>query len=311
MARILVTGGAGYLGSTLVPVLLDRGHAVCVLDDFRFGQTSLLACAVRERFQAVCGDVRDKRLVRRLVRGADVIIPLAALVGAPACERASFEAISINTDAITMLNGLRTRSQRILFPTTNSGYGTTAGTEECTEETPLRPISLYGRTKVEAEEALLRTENAVTFRLATVFGVSPRLRLDLLVNDFTWRAWRDRSLVLYEPGFVRNFVAVSDVAGLFAWVVERDPPLPDGAYNFGLSAANHTKRELCEIIRHVVPEFSWFESVTGADPDRRNYRVSNLKIESAGYAAATPVIDGVRELVRAFPMIARAAHGNA
>lgn len=311
MARILVTGGAGYLGAVLVPVLLDRGHEVTVLDDFRYSRTSLLACAGRERFTAVAGDVRDERLVRRLVRGADVIVPLAALVGAPACEGASFEAVSINTDAVVMLNRLRARAQRVLFPTTNSGYGKTAGTEACTETSPLRPISLYGRTKVEAEEALLKTENAVTFRLATVFGVSPRLRLDLLVNDFAWRAWRDRSLVLYEPGFVRNFVAVADVARLFAWAVDRDPPLPDGPYNFGLSSANHTKRELCEIIRHVVPEFEWFESAVGTDPDQRNYRVSNEKIEAASFQARTPVIDGVRALVRAFPMIARSAHGNA
>ena len=311
MARILVTGGAGYLGSTLVPVLLERGHAVTVLDDFRHSETSLLGCARHQRFHAVRGDVRDERTVRQLVRDADVIVPLAAVVGAPACERASFEAISTNTDAVVMIQKLRAPSQRVLFPTTNSGYGRTDGTAFCTEETPLRPISLYGRTKVEAEEALLAAPGAVTFRLATVFGVSPRLRLDLLVNDFAWRAWREKSLILFEASFVRNFLAVQDVAALFAWAVDRDPPLPDGAYNVGLSDANLTKHQLCEIIQRVVPEFHWVESAVGTDPDQRNYLVSNRKIEAAGFVAATPVIQGVRELIKAFAMISPRRYGNA
>jgi nucleoside-diphosphate-sugar epimerase len=309
--KVLITGGAGYLGSTLVPRLLEHGHRVVVLDDFRYGETSLLACVSDERFEAVRGDARDERVVRRLMRDADVIIPLAAIVGAPACERASFAAISTNTDAVVMLDKVRSRGQRILFPTTNSGYGRTAGVALCTEESPLKPISLYGRTKVEAEQALLDSGGAVTFRLATVFGVSPRLRLDLLVNDFTWRAYRDRTLVLYEAEFVRNFVAVRDVAALFTWAIEREPALPDGPYNFGLSDANYSKRELCQIIQRAVPAFAWIESAVGTDPDQRNYRVSNAKVEAAGFPATIPVDQGIAELLKAFTMISPLRYGNA
>jgi nucleoside-diphosphate-sugar epimerase len=311
MARVLVTGGAGYLGSTLVPRLLADGHAVTVLDDFRYTSTSLLACAGDARFRAERGDARDERTLRRLLREADVIIPLAAVVGAPACERTPFDALSINRDAVIALNKLRAGSQRVLFPTTNSGYGHTTGTEACTEASPLRPVSLYGRSKVEAEQELLGAESTVTFRLATVFGVSPRLRLDLLVNDFTWRAWRERSLVLFEGHFVRNFVSVRDVAALFAWATEAGDALPDGAYNFGLSDANLTKIELCEIIQAEIPDFSWIESDVGEDPDRRNYLVSNAKIEAVGFRAETAVADGVRELIRAFPMLTPSRYGNA
>lgn len=311
MARVLVTGAAGYLGSTLAPRLLADGHTVTVLDDFRYTTSSLLACAGHERFHAERGDVRDERTLRRLLREADVIIPLAAVVGAPACERAPFEALSTNRDAVVLLNKLRARTQRVLFPTTNSGYGHTAGTEPCTETSPLRPVSLYGRSKVEAEAELLDSENAVTFRLATVFGVSPRLRLDLLVNDFTWRAWREKSLIVFEGDFVRNFVSVHDVAALFSWAVEQDASLADGPYNFGLSDANLTKIQLCEIIESVIPDFTWVESDVGEDPDRRNYLVSNARIEAAGFRAETSVCAGVNELVRAFPMLSPSHYGNA
>jgi len=310
MAKIFMTGGAGYLGSTLVPHLLGCGHQVTVLDDFRYDETSLLNVACHEKFKVERGDARDERLVRRLVRDADVIIPLAAVVGAPACKRAPTEAISINTDAVTLLNHLRSRSQRILFPTTNSGYGNTDATEMCTEDSPLDPVSLYGRTKVEAESILLESENAVTFRLATVFGVSPRLRLDLLVNDFTYRAFKDRCLILFEADFIRNYVSVQDVADLLAWVIGREEPLPDGPYNFGLSEANYTKRQLCEIIQREVPDFTFLESAVGTDPDQRNYLISNHKIEAAGFAATTTVTQGVRDLLKAFAMITHSRYGN-
>jgi nucleoside-diphosphate-sugar epimerase len=229
MPHVLVTGGAGYLGSTLVPELLARGHDVTVLDDFRYDERSLLPCARNRKFRAVRGDVRDERTVGELLKTADAVIPLAAIVGAPACDRTPADAVTINLDAVRLICRLRTKAQRLLFPTTNSGYGTTTGSEFCTEETAQNPVSLYGRTKVDAEAAVLEQQNAVTFRLATVFGVSPRMRLDLLVNDFTYRAVTDRSLVLYEPHFVRNYVAVRDVAALFAAAIERAESLPDGA----------------------------------------------------------------------------------
>jgi len=308
--NVLVTGGAGYLGAVLVPKLLASGWRVTVLDDFRASETSLLPCVPEPRFVAVRGDARDARTLRPLVREADAIVPLAAVVGAPACERAPFDAISLNRDAVRTLLGVRSASQRVLFPTTNSGYGHTDGAVPCDESAPQNPVSLYGRTKVEAERAVLDAENTVSFRLATLFGVSPRPRLDLLVNDFTWRAHRDRSVVLFESHYLRNFVAVGDAADLFVWALERDLALEPGAYNFGLSDANLTKRELCELIAGEVPGFTWTEAPAGRDPDQRNYLVDNRKIEAAGFAASTPVRDGVRELLRAFPMLSPGRYGN-
>ena len=311
MSRVFVTGAAGYIGSTLVPRLLEAGHQVTVLDDFRYSTTTLLACTRHERFEVVRGDVRDEDTVRRLVARADVIAPLAAIVGAPACEQSKFDAISINRDAVLLLNRLRSKSQRLLFPTTNSGYGQTDGATPMTEELPLNPISVYGRTKMEAEATVLESENVATFRLATVFGVSPRLRLDLLVNDFAYQAYRTGTLVLYEGHFTRNYVAVQDVADLFAWAIDRKNDLPDGAYNFGLSDANLTKRQLCELIAQELPRFQWFEASVGQDPDQRNYLVSNDKIERAGFAARTSVRQGVRELLKAFNMIIPESYRNA
>ncbi len=311
MVKVLVTGGSGYIGSTLVPLLLARGHHVTVLDDFRYSETSLLGCAQHEKFRVVRGDVRHEATLLPLLREADIIVPLAAIVGRPACERSPFEAVSVNHEAIVLLNRLRSRRQRVIFATTNSGYGHTEASEPIDERQPLDPISLYGRTKVNAEASLLESENAVSFRLATVFGISPRLRLDLLVNHFTYLAWRDRTLTLYEGEYVRNYVAVQDVARLFGWAIEQDGKLADGPYNFGLSNANLNKWQLCEIIGEQVHDFEWTESLTGSDPDQRNYLVSNQKIEDAGFKAEIPVRDGVRQLLRAFPMLETEKYGNA
>lgn len=307
--RVLVTGGAGYLGSKIVPRLLDDGVHVTVLDDFRASETSLLPCVGRPGFAVVRGDARDERTLREALEGADVIIPLAAIVGAPACDRSPHDAVTINRDAVHMLVKSRSASQRILFPTTNSGYGKTDGQTPCTESSPLAPVSLYGTSKVEAEATVLDGGNSATFRLATVFGVSPRMRLDLLVNDFTWRAYRDRTVVLFEADYMRNFVSVDDIAELFAWAVRNDA-LADGAYNVGLSDGNLSKRGLCELIHREVPAFTWSEAAHGTDPDQRNYVVSNDKIESAGFRARTPVIEGVRSLLTAFRMITPQRYGN-
>ncbi len=309
--HVLVTGAAGYLGSTLVPRLLAAGCRVTALDDFRVSRTSLLGCAGDSRLDVIRGDVRDEATVRRALASADVVIPLAGIVGAPACDREPFDAVTINRDAIALLNRLRSPDQRVLFPTTNSGYGKTDGTTACDESTALNPVSLYGRSKVEAEALLLDAGNAVTFRLATVFGVSPRMRLDLLVNDFAWRAWRDRTLVLFEADYVRNFVAVEDVADLFAFAVEKGAALDDGPYNFGLSDANLSKRALCELVRGAFPGFTWTESATGTDPDQRNYVISNAKIERAGHKATRSVPAGLESLRRAFAMLDGATFGNA
>ena len=242
--RVLVTGGAGYLGSVLSEHLLAAGHSVTVLDNLMYGGPGPLHLAANERFSFVCGDARDGRVLRELLGSADVVIPLAAIVGMPACNRDPELARSINLEAVRLLNRLRGREQLVIFPTTNSGYGTKSGQTFCTEETPLEPISLYGETKVEAEAELLGSPNAMSLRLATVFGCSPRMRLDLLVNDFVWRAVRDGFLVLYEPHFKRNYVHIRDVADCFLFAIDEAEPMVGRAFNVGLDDANLSKHEL-------------------------------------------------------------------
>lgn len=309
--RILVTGGAGYIGSVLVPTFLDRGHHVTVLDNLLYGQTPLLDVCHRRAFEFVKGDVRDSDLVGRLMTSADVVIPLAALVGAPACARDPLTATSVNLDAVVQITRCRRPGQRIVFPTTNSGYGIGEPDTHCTEETPLRPISLYGRTKADAERAVLDTGNAITFRLATVFGVSPRMRLDLLVNDFTYRAVRDRFIVLFEEHFRRNYVHIRDVASVFVFALDRFDQLKNQTYNVGLSSANLSKRELCDVIKRHVPEFAVFSSPFGKDPDQRNYVVSNEKIERAGWRATVGLDEGVEELIKGYRLLGAGAYTNA
>lgn len=302
--HILITGGAGYIGSVLTRHLLEQGHRVTVLDSLVYRQASLLHLCHWPTFEFIRGDARDVDLLKRVVPEFDVLIPLAALVGAPACDRDPMMATSVNLEAVLALNGIRSKHQRVLFPTTNSGYGVGEQDTYCTEETPLRPISLYGRTKVEAEQALLQSENVITFRLATVFGVSPRMRLDLLVNDFTHRAVKDRFIVLFEEHFRRNFIHVRDVAGAFLFGLEHFERLKNQPYNVGLSSANLSKRQLCEVIRRRVPELVVFSSPVGKDPDQRNYVVSNEKIEKAGWRPMVSLDEGIEELLKAYRMLA-------
>lgn len=302
--RILITGGAGYIGSVLTGRLLEEGHRVAVLDSLAYRQASLLQLCHWPTFEFVRGDARDADLLKRVVPEFDVLIPLAALVGAPACDRDPMMARSVNLEAVLALDGIRSKHQRVLFPTTNSGYGVGEQDTYCTEETPLRPISLYGRTKVEAEQALLQSENVITFRLATVFGVSTRMRLDLLVNDFTHRAVRDRFIVLFEEHFRRNFIHVRDAAGAFLFGLEHFERLKNQPYNVGLSSANLSKRELCEVIRRHVPELVVLSSPVGKDPDQRNYVVSNEKIERAGWRPRVSLDEGIEELLKAYRMLA-------
>jgi nucleoside-diphosphate-sugar epimerase len=301
--QILITGGAGYLGSTMVRTFLDEGYRVRVVDSFLFDQDSLLDCCRNDLFEIVRGDARDEALIGRQLRDVDVVIPLAAIVGAPACDRDPVTARTLNLDAISMLLRLRSRQQLIVFPCTNSGYGVGEQGIFCTEETPLRPVSLYGRLKVEAEKQILDAGNSVTLRLATVFGVSPRLRLDLLVNDFTYRAFHDHAVVLFQADFKRNYVHVRDVARAFLHAIRNAERMSGQPYNFGLSDANLNKRELCEIIREAVPDFHILESEVGSDPDKRNYIVSNAKIEATGMRATIPVQQGVKELLKSFAII--------
>jgi nucleoside-diphosphate-sugar epimerase len=297
---ILVTGGAGYIGSVLVPHLLAEGYYVRVLDNFRHRQPSLLAHCMDERLDIMRGDCREEAVLRRALREAQWIIPLAAVVGAPACDADPTAAVSINVEAVRLLTKLRSPDQRILFPVSNSGYGVGDKGLYCTEDSPLRPISLYGRTKVEAEKIVLDAGDSLTFRLATAFGASPRLRLDLLVNDFTYRAVTDRVVVLFEAHFKRNYIHVRDIARAFVHGMRQFESMRGRAYNVGLSDANLSKYELCEVIRSVVPAFQFLKADIGEDPDKRDYIVSNERLERTGFRPQVSLKQGIRELVKAY-----------
>lgn len=307
---ILITGGAGYLGSTLTPILLDLGHRVTVVDNFMFRQNSLAAVCANPGFNVISGDARDEKLMKPLVKDADVIIPLAALVGAPLCSRDEIGTISTNRDSILMLLDITSMDQQLLMPITNSGYGIGEQGKMCTEESPLNPISLYGKTKVEAEKAALEKGNAISFRLATVFGSSPRMRTDLLVNDFTYRAFYDRAVVLFESHFTRNYIHVRDVARVFCHGIDNFDTMKGEAFNVGLSDANLTKKELCEKIQEHLPNFVFLDAPIGKDPDQRDYIVSNEKIESTGYMPAHSLDDGIKELIKGYTMISNMIYGN-
>jgi nucleoside-diphosphate-sugar epimerase len=309
--RVLVTGGAGYLGSILVPKLLDQGFHVTVVDNFMFGQDSLAAVCYHPSFEVVRGDVRNRDCMRPLVAHADIIIPLAALVGAPLCDRDPVAATTTNKDAIVWMLGELGRDQRVIIPITNSGYGVGEAGKFCTEETPLRPVSLYGRDKVETERIVLeRHPNAISLRLATVFGMAPRMRLDLLVNDFTYRAYKDRFIVLFEAHFKRNYIHVRDVAAAFLHAIEHFEQMKSEPYNVGLSDANLSKYELCERIRQHLPKFVFLESQVGKDPDQRDYIVSNEKIERTGFRPAVSLDDGIRELIKGYAMLRNERYVN-
>ena len=301
--KILVTGGAGYLGSTLVPKLLRSGYRVTVLDNLVFNQSSLLDCCADPNFDFVKGDICHHELVNGLLSKADIVIPLAAIVGAPACKRNPSLTRLVNYDAHMNIVNNVSAGQKVLFPTTNSGYGIGEKDAYCTEETPLWPISEYGRTKVDVEKAFLETGNAVTFRLATVFGMSPRMRMDLLVNDFVYRAVKDRSLVLFEEHFRRNYIHIRDVAKVFLFGIESYEKMRGEPYNVGLSSANLTKRELAEKIKEYVPELNIISAEFGEDPDKRDYIVSNEKIESLGWMPDHTLDSGIQELIKGYKII--------
>lgn len=308
--KILVTGAAGYIGSVLVPTLLDKGHEVIALDNFMYGQASLLDCCFRKTLTVVRGDARNRVLMEKLVSSADAVFPLACLTGAPLCSWDPSEAESVNYGAIKMLLELRRKDQRIIFPTTNSGYGIGQKDKFCTEETPLKPVSLYGKLKCQAEQDLLNSGNAITLRLATAFGVSPRMRLDLLVNDFTYRAVNDRYVIVFEGHFKRNYIHVRDVAKAFVHALDHFEKMKNQPYNVGLSDANLSKLELCEEIKKQVKEFYFYESKIGEDPDKRDYIVSNEKIEKSGYKPDVSLRDGIAELVKGYQIIKRTQYAN-
>jgi nucleoside-diphosphate-sugar epimerase len=308
--KILVTGGAGYIGSVLVPPLLAEGHHVTVLDSFLYRQTSLLDCCYDKKLTVVRGDVREERLRSELVRAADVVFPLACLTGAPICARDPETAKAVNFTAVKAIAEQLSNDQRIIFPSTNSGYGIGQAGIHCDEETPLRPVSLYGRLKVDLESFLLDKGNCVTFRFATLFGISPRMRLDLLVNDFTYRAVVDRCVVLFEPHFKRNYLHVRDGARAFMHALKNYDAMKGRPYNVGLSDANLSKLELCQEIKKHVPDFYFTEAKVGEDPDKRNYIVSNERIERTGYKPVVRLDDGIQELIKGYGIIRRNQYSN-
>jgi nucleoside-diphosphate-sugar epimerase len=308
--NILVTGGAGYLGSIMVPDLLAAGHKVTVLDNFMFKQTSLNHCCYHPNFSIVKGDIRQKDTMSKLMKEADVIIPLAALVGAPLCSLDPIGATTINHDAIELMLKLLSKDQIVLMPTTNSAYGTGDKDNYCNEESPLRPISQYAIEKVGIEQELMQYENAISFRLATVFGMSPRMRIDLLVNDFTYRAVNDRFVVLFESHFKRNYIHVRDVSRVFQHALNSHDSMKGEIYNVGLSDANVSKKELCEHIQKQLPEFIFIDEQIGKDPDQRDYIVTNEKIEATGFKTEFSLDRGIGELIKGYSMIKNTRYGN-
>lgn len=308
--KILITGGAGYIGSILTPALLAQGYEVTVLDNFMFRQNSLADCCQYDGFQVVRGDCRDKNTIKELLQDADVIIPLAALVGAPLCKNDQIGTQTTNLEAVKLICQLASKEQRILMPVTNSGYGIGEAGKFCTEDTPLRPISLYGVTKVEAEKVVLERENSITFRLATVFGMAPRMRMDLLVNDFVYRAVVDRALLVFEGHFKRNYIHIRDVARVFLHGIENFEKMQGKPYNVGLEEANLSKLELCAEIKKQLPNFVYIEAPIGEDPDKRDYIVSNARIISTGFETQWNLSKGIKELIKGYTILRNSLYSN-
>lgn len=300
--NILVTGGAGYIGSVLVPDLLKEGYRVTVIDNFMYKQTSLAASIGNPNLELVFGDVRDNNLMLKLLSKADLVIPLAAIVGAPACDKDTITAQSVNKDSIIWLIDKLSSNQRILMPTTNSAYGSGDHDNLCDENSELKPLSLYAKDKVTVEKALMNFSNATSFRLATVFGLSPRMRLDLLVNNFVFRAVSDGFIVIFEGHFKRNYIHLNDVVSAINMAIKNENDFSGEIFNVGLSEANLSKIELCEEIKKMLPNFTYLEAPYGKDPDQRNYIVSNAKIEALGFKPTNSLQIGLRELVKGIKM---------
>ena len=308
--KIVITGGGGYLGSVIVPAMLEAGHKVTVLDNFMFKQNTLAHNCSNPNFEVYRGDARDDNTLRPLIKDADTIIPLAGIVGAPMCDADSVAAKSTNRDSIVTLVKMLSIDQHIIIPITNSGYGIGERDHECTETSPLNPISLYGITKVEAEKIVLDRGNAISLRLATVFGMSPRMRLDLLVNDFVYRAVTDRAVILFESHFKRNYIHVRDTARAFEHSINNFDSMKNRPYNVGLSNANLSKAELCEKIKTHIPNFIYLEAPIGEDPDKRDYIVSNARIEATGYQTQYSLDSGIAELIKGYRMLRNTVYGN-
>lgn len=308
--HVFVPGGAGYLGSVLCEHLLDAGYRVTVLDNLMYRQHTLFHLCSNPNFDFVFGDVRNEKLAGDLAEKADAIIPLAAIVGAPACDRDPVTTVAIHVEAMRNLRKRLNGSQLVIYPTTNSGYGTQTGDVFCTEETPLEPISLYGKTKSQAESEWLEYTNAITLRLATVFGLSPRMRLDLLVNDFTYKAFSDKYLVIFEKDFKRNYIHIRDIADCFIHCIENSEKMVGRPFNVGLDNANLSKEELALKIKEYVPQLYIHFAPIGQDPDKRNYIVSNQRLREAGFEAKRSLDEGIQELLKGYKMLGRGEMKN-
>tara|TARA_B100000287_G_C20627610_1_gene778511 strand:+ start:889 stop:1827 length:939 start_codon:yes stop_codon:yes gene_type:complete len=308
--KVLVTGGAGYIGSVFVPELLKRDYQVTIIDNFMYRQNSLLDICYDSNLNIIVGDVRNKSVLKNQLKNHDIIIPLAAIVGAPACDKDLNLSKAINQEQIEDIAKWIGKDQFLLYPVTNSGYGIGEKDIYCTEESDLNPISHYGKTKVEGEKVLLEMGNVITFRLATVFGTAPRMRMDLLVNDFVYRAYSDKFIVLFESHFKRNYIHIRDIASVFFHAIENYSTMKGEPYNVGLSNANLSKLELCERIKNHLPEFHIFESDIAKDPDKRDYIVSNDKIESTGWEPQFSIDDGIKELIKFYSYAKINKHNN-
>jgi len=300
--KILITGGAGYLGSVITEKLLSKGHEITILDNLMYNQTSSIIFSHNPNFEFIYGDVRDKELIENLVFDFDVIIPLAAIVGFPACDRDKELATAINYEHVRYICELVNDTRiKVVYPNTNSGYGI-GESGECTEESPLNPISHYGVTKVKAEGEVLGI-GGISVRLATVFGTSPRMRMDLLVNEFVYKALTDKYITIFEKDFVRNYIHIRDVANVFLFMIENYEKHSGEVFNVGLSDANLSKEQLVEKIKEYVPNFAITYSDYYSDPDKRDYIVSNQKIESAGWTAEHSLDDGIEELIKTYTIL--------
>ena len=308
MNKVLITGGAGYLGSTLTEHLLNNGYEVTVLDNLMYDQISLLHLFKRDGFKFELGDVRNKELLQRLVNEHNVIIPLAAIVGMPACKANPELTVAVNYQQVVDILEVLRDEQKLILPNTNSQYGSSDSI--ITEQSPFKPLSLYAKTKCDAEDSMLRKGNGVSLRLATVFGVSPRMRTDLLVNDFTYKSVVDGYLVLFEAHFKRNYIHVQDIARTFQFIIENYEKCKGQAFNVGLSTANLSKLELAEKIKSHIPSLVIKQDDFKEDFDKRNYIVSNEKLESLGWKPVYDLDYGIKQLIEAYKLIVNKNNQN-
>jgi nucleoside-diphosphate-sugar epimerase len=300
MKKVLITGGAGYLGSVLTEVLLTKGYQVTVLDNLIYKQTSVAPFSYNKNFKFVLGDVTDNSTLKPLVESHDIIIPLAAIVGMPACKAQPELTVKVNYEQVKNITKWVTKDQMVMIPNTNSQYG--SSTEIITENSPFKPLSLYAETKCDAEKAVLDSGNGIALRLATVFGTSYRMRTDLLVNDFVYKAINDGYLVLFESHFIRNYIHIRDIANTFVFMIENYEKCNNNAFNVGLTSANCTKLELAQTIQKYIPDLVIVENNFKQDFDQRNYMVSNAKLESQGWVPTFTLEDGIQELITGYQL---------